>query len=66
MALYNGPLLDWFKKKWPTVSKKKLDMGKCCIRFKKSEDIPMDLIGELAAKLTPAKWIEVYEKNLNR
>jgi hypothetical protein len=66
MGLYDGPLLEWFRKEWEKVSKKKLDMGKCCIRFKKPEDIPMELIGELASKMTAKKWIEIYERNLNR
>jgi len=41
-------------------------MGKCCIRFKKFEDVPLDLIGKLASKLTPQKWIEIYEKAVAR
>jgi len=40
---------------------KPLDMGKSCIRFKKPEQIPMKLMGELASKMTPGKWIELYE-----
>lgn len=66
MGLYKGKLLDWFKREWKSVSKKKLDMGKCCIRFKKFEDVPLDLIGRLASKLTPQKWIEIYEKAIAR
>lgn len=62
MCLYSdGKLLKWFQKEWPKHSSKKLDMGKSCIRFKKSEDVPLKLIGELAAKVTPAQWIEMYE-----
>ncbi len=45
---------------------KKLDMGKSCLRYKKAEDIPYDLIGELASKITPDEWIAVYEKNIKR
>jgi hypothetical protein len=36
-------------------------MGKSCIRFKKPDDIPFALIGELMKKLTPKQWIEMYE-----
>ena len=36
-------------------------MGKSCIRFKKAEDIPYELIGELANKMSPQDWIERYE-----
>jgi hypothetical protein len=39
-------------------------MGKSCIRFKKPEQIPFDLIGELMQKVTPGEWIAVYEANL--
>ena len=39
-------------------------MGKSCIRFKKPEDIPIELIGELAQKITPQQWINLYESVL--
>ena len=39
-------------------------MGKACIRFRKPEDAPLELIGELASKLTPQAWIEIYQKAL--
>ena len=54
-------LLDYFVNEYPKHSKTKLDMGKGCFRFKKMEDIPYKLIGELASKITPQKWIEIYE-----
>lgn len=67
MGLYAMPdMLDWLTTQWAAVSKRKLDMGKSCIRFKKPEEIPYALIGELIAKLTPAQWIAVYEQNLKR
>lgn len=62
MGIYAKPeLYDWFVAEFPKHSKKKLDMGKSCIRFKKEEDIPFELIGELASKMTPDEWVEVYE-----
>jgi hypothetical protein len=61
-----GKLLNWFQDEWRVHSKKKLDMGKSCIRFKKPEDVPLDLIGELATKLTPQQWIEIYERNVKK
>lgn len=62
MGLYaESELLSWFTAKWATVSKKKLDMGKCCVRFKKTDDIPYGLIGELCQRMTPADWIAIYE-----
>lgn len=67
MCLYgDGKLLDWFREEWPKHSKKKLDMGKSCIRFKKAEDVPLKLIAELARKVTPEQWVEIYEKAMKR
>jgi hypothetical protein len=66
MGLQEGKLLDWFREQWNANSKRKLDMGKGCVRFKKPEDIPFKLIGELVAKLTPTDWITIYENALNR
>lgn len=67
MGLYcDKKLLDWFTAEYAKQSKTKLDMGKSCIRFKKPEQIPFKLIGELAAKMTPQDWIALYEKGLKR
>ena len=67
MGIYMKPeLYDWFVREFPKHSNKKLDMGKSCIRFKKPEDIPFELIGELVQKMTPAEWIEIYERHLKR
>lgn len=57
---------DWFVKEYPKHCSTKLDMGKSCIRFKKMDQIPYKLIGELCKKLTPQQWIEVYEQNIKR
>lgn len=65
MGIYSDPsLLKWFTAEFPKHSKSKLDMGKSCIRFKKPDEIPYDLIGELATKMTPKQWIERYESVL--
>ncbi len=67
MGVYgNSELLKWFKAAHAKASPKKLDMGKSCIRYKKPEDIPFDLIGELASKITPDEWIALYEKVVKR
>lgn len=58
-------LLNWFVEEYPKHSKAKLDMGKGCIRFKKMDQIPYKLIGELASKISVEKWIEIYEKALS-
>ena len=66
MCLYGHvKQLDWFRSEWPKHSKKKLNMGKSCIRFTKLEDIPLDLIGQLASQTTPRQWIEIYQNSLN-
>ena len=63
MGIYaDANLLKWFQDEWKKATPKKLDMGKSCIRFKKSDDIPFALIGELAKKMTPDQWIENYRK----
>lgn len=62
MGIYANPkLLDWFVSEFPKHSKSKLDMGKSCIRFKKMNDIPYELISELASKMTTQDWIDCYE-----
>jgi uncharacterized protein YdhG (YjbR/CyaY superfamily) len=67
LGLYgSGPLLKWFQDAWPKHSTRKLDMGKGCVRFKKPDEVPLELIGELASKLTPEAWIEIYQKALSR
>ena len=59
-------LHDWFVNEYPKHCKRKLDMGKSCIRFKKMDEIPFELIGELTRKMTCDEWIDVYEKALKR
>lgn len=67
MWLYaDETLLAWFTSEYPKHTKTKLDMGKSCIRWKNPEHIPYDLIGELAGKMTPIQWMELYEKNLEK
>ncbi len=63
MGMYADPkLLEWFQKEIEKQAKGKLDMGKSCIRFKKVDEIPFELIGELTAKMSADEWIECYEK----
>lgn len=67
MGLYSSStLLEWFLTEWHKKFSKKPDMGKGCVRFKKPDDIPYELIGELASKMTPAQWIEQYEREIKR
>ncbi|WP_298511457.1 DUF1801 domain-containing protein [uncultured Kordia sp.] len=65
MGIYaNKELMDWFVAEYPKHCKRKLDMGKSCIRFKKMDDIPYELITELATKMSPQDWIDLYEANV--
>jgi uncharacterized protein YdhG (YjbR/CyaY superfamily) len=67
MGIYANPeLLNWFTTEYPKHCKAKLDMGKSCIRFKKMDQIPFDLIGELVQKVSVEDWISCYESNYKR
>lgn len=67
MGLYaDEKLLNWFTANYPKHCKTKLDMGKSCIRFKKPENIPFELLSELVQKMTVNDWIKIYDKNLKR
>ncbi len=67
MGIYADPkLLKWFVTEYPKHSKQKLDMGKSCVRFKKMDEIPYKLIGELMKKMSAREWIELYEKSFVR
>lgn len=67
MGIYAIPELQkWFTTEFPKHSTAKLDMGKSCIRFKKPEHIPYQLLGELIKKLPVKDWIKVYEENIKK
>ncbi len=67
MGLYANPeLLTWFQQEYAQQVKTKLDMGKSCIRFKKIDQIPYKLLGELASKITPQQWMETYESQIKK
>lgn len=64
MGLYaNKELYNWFVAEYPKHCKSKLDAGKSCIRFKKPDEIPFELIKELVKKMTVKDWINLYEKS---
>ncbi|MBO6879474.1 MULTISPECIES: DUF1801 domain-containing protein [Winogradskyella] len=66
-GIYAKPELhDWFVNEYPKHCKRKLDMGKSCIRFKKMDEIPFELIGELTRKMTCEEWIDIYETALKK
>lgn len=64
-GIYSNPkLLNWFTSEYAKRIKSKLDMGKGCIRIKKPEPGHIELVAELAQKMTPQEWIECYESAL--
>lgn len=67
MGIYaNTELMNWFVSEYPKYSKRKLDMGKSCIRFKKIDEIPYQLIGDLATKMSVNQWIDIYEAAIKK
>ena len=56
---------NWFVKEFKKTGKK-LNMGKCCIRLKKIEDLPIELIGKAIAKKPVKEFIEKYELSRKR
>lgn len=67
MGIYAVPeLYNWFTTEYPKHARGKLDMGKSCVRFKKMDDIPYQLIGALVKKMNVKDWIEVYESKCKR
>lgn len=72
IALYHSgmyakkELYDWFVNEYPKHCKYKLDMGKSCVRFKKINDIPYDLIEQLLSKMSVEEWIDIYEKAIKK
>jgi hypothetical protein len=62
MGMYADPdLYKWFTMVYQEKTGKAPDLGKSCIRFKKPDSIPIELIGELAGKMTVQDWINLYE-----
>ena len=67
MVIYaDKDLNDWFIAEYPKHSKLKPDMGKSCIRFKKPDQIPFELIGQLVQKVSVEKWIDIYETQIKK
>ena len=73
MGLYCGctegvqdtDLVKWFRDAW-TKSGRKLNMGKACIRFKKLDDVPLDVVGEAIRRVPAKTYIAMYEAAMRR
>jgi uncharacterized protein YdhG (YjbR/CyaY superfamily) len=67
MGIYaDNELMQWFVKEYENCNIGKLDIGKSCIRFKKVDKIPYELIAKLAQKYTAEDWIKLYEASFLR
>lgn len=65
MSLYvGGADLKWFEESWAKAGKK-LNMGKCCVRFKKFEDVALDVIGEAIRRVPAKKHLAFYAAAIN-
>ncbi|WNG39806.1 DUF1801 domain-containing protein [Archangium violaceum] len=66
MCVYGQPEQEkWFREAWAKTGKK-LDMGKSCVRFKKLEDVALDVIGEAIRRVPAKAYIEHYESVIRR
>lgn len=67
MGIYANPeLMEWFVTEYPKYCTTKIDMGKSCIRFKKMDQIPYELIAQLVSKMSPQDWIDLYESQIKK
>ena len=61
--VYGDPHLEKKFKEAYDASGKKMDMGKSCVRFKKLEDLPLDVVA-MAISATPVEqFIGIYEES---
>lgn len=61
MGIYaNDYDAKWFKEQWQAAGKR-LDMGKSCVRFRKLDDVPLDVVGEAIARTSVDEFIAAYE-----
>lgn len=67
MGIYaDQNLYNWFVEEYPKHCKRKLDMGKSCIRFKKIDEIPYALLAELVGKMNVSEWVSLYDRKLKK
>ena len=67
MGIYaDSNLYDWFVSEFPKHTTQKLAIGKSCIRFKKMNEIPFNLLGSLVGKMTTNEWINLYERTFKK
>jgi hypothetical protein len=58
--VYGDPATeDWFRQRW-TAAGKKLDMGKSCVRFRRLDEVPLDVVGDVIARTDVDGFVERY------
>jgi hypothetical protein len=64
MSTYGEPTnREWFEREWAKAGKK-LDAGKACIRFKRPEDLALDVVAEAVRRMPAKKYIQYYKAAL--
>lgn len=58
-----GENADWFRKEYEKTGKK-MDLGVCCVRFKKLDDLPLDLVGRVVKRIPVCDFIAMYESGV--
>jgi hypothetical protein len=51
----------WFRERWAATGKK-LDMGKSCVRFRRLDDVALDVVGEAIARTPVEDLIAAHER----
>jgi hypothetical protein len=66
MTVYGDPATEQWLRKAYAAAGKKLDMGKSCVRFKKLENLPLEVIGQVIARVPVRAYIDRVEQLTTR
>lgn len=66
VALYGNAALTRRLEAGFAAAGKKLDMGKACIRFKRIDDLPLDVIGDIVSAVPMEKWVAIAQSARRR
>jgi hypothetical protein len=62
MAVYAEEDAAWFRERWESTGRK-LEMGKSCLRFRRLEDVPLEVVGEAIARTPVEDFLAAYERS---
>ncbi len=65
MGVYADEDDSWFRDRW-TATGKKLDMGKSCVRFRRLDDVPLDVVGDAIRRVSVEDFLAAYERSRTR